>query len=40
VPNEVLLELQRTIQDLKGEMADLKSERENERPRKGLKEES
>ena len=40
VPNEILLEMQKTIQDLKGEMADLKNERESERPRKGFKEES
>ena len=39
VPNEVLFELQKTIQDLKGEMEDLKNERAAERPRKGLKEE-
>ena len=40
VPNDVLLELQKTIQTLKNEVDDLKSEKESERPRKGLREES
>jgi hypothetical protein len=40
VPNDVLAELQKTIQTLKTEVEDLKNEKEAERPRKGQREES
>jgi hypothetical protein len=40
VPNDFLLEMQKTIQDLKGQVEDLKNEKEAERPRKGPRDEN